>query len=159
MRLNRLGVSLTSEFMITSFEPYKWAKIGGAVFIVLLCSLLAKSAFPYLNVSAHEGSGPSSPKAQVHAVRRDRAASQGEHAHVSVVDRAVAEDSRALYEFTTTPKPSFDLVGFGFLCLSFLILLASTLNHVASRCLHSPMRIIASAKHSAVFLATLRLRI
>jgi len=145
--------------MTTSFEQYKWAKIGGTVFIVLLCSLLAKPVFSYLIASAHDGSGPSSPKTQVHAVRRDRTAAQGEHAHVSVVDQAVAEDSRAHFEFTSTPMPSFDFVGFGFLCLSFLILLASTLSHVASRCLCSPTRIMVGTKHTSVFLATLRLRI
>ncbi|WP_455381003.1 hypothetical protein [Acidihalobacter prosperus] len=159
MQLKQEGASLTSGFMITSFEQYKWAKIGGTVFIVLLCSLLAKPVFSHLFASAHDGTGPSSPKTQVHAVRRDRAASQGEHAHVSAVDQALTEDSRALFEFTSTPTPSFDFVGFGFLCLSFLILLASTLNHVASRCLHSPTRIIVGAKHASVFLATLRLRI
>lgn len=144
--------------MNSGFDQYKWAKIGGAVIAVLLFSVLLKPVLVSLVSSAQGGGDPSSAYVHSNALRRDRATSHGEHRQASVVDRAVMEDSRVFSEFTE-PKYMFNVVGFGFLCLALLILLAASLSASLSRSLRDPIASDQSLRGSSVFLSTLRLRI
>ncbi|WP_038090549.1 hypothetical protein [Acidihalobacter prosperus] len=143
--------------MITGFDQYRWMKLGGAVFIVLLFSVLVKPALASLAAIA-QNNAPPSTHAHATVLRRDRVTSHGEHTRASVVDRAVMEDSRGVFEFTE-PRHAFDVVGFGFLCFALLILLAALLNAAVGRSLRDPLEGGLQRKHSAVYLATLRLRI
>ncbi|AOU99118.1 hypothetical protein BI364_15275 [Acidihalobacter yilgarnensis] len=143
--------------MITGFDQYRWLRLGGAVFIVLLFFVLVKPALASLAAIAQNGAPPS---AHVHAnaLRRDRVTSHGEHTRASAVDRAVMEDNRALFEFTE-PKSPYSVVSFGFLCFALLILLAASLSALMGRRLRDPIESDLGSKHSPLYLATLRLRI
>lgn len=144
--------------MNSGFDQYNWAKIGGAVIAVLLFSVLLKPVLSTLVASIEGGGSPASAYTHTNVLRRDRATSHGEHTQVSVVDRAVMEDSRVFFEFSE-PKHAFSVVGFGFLSLVLLILLAASLSAALSRCLRDPVASDQSLRGSTVYLSTLRLRI
>ena len=151
------GPSLVIRRMNSGFDQYGWMKIGGAVFVALLFSILLKPALASLAPTAQGGSSSSS-YVHANALRRDRVTSHGEHTQASVVDRAVMEDNRVFFEFTE-PKGAFSVIGFGFLCFALLILLAASISAAVSRCLRDPIASDQRVNGSSVYLTTLRLRI
>lgn len=144
--------------MISGFDQNRWVRIGGAVVVALLFSVLLKPALTTL--AAPAGGTGSAPSTTLHAnnvLRRDRVATQGEHRQAAAVGRAAMEDTRAFYELSE-PKRTFSVIGFGFICFSLLLLLTSLLSGSESRRLRGFIASDQCVSRSLV-LTTLRLRI
>lgn len=143
--------------MVSRADQYKWMKLGGAMFVVLLFCVLIKPALESVAAVAQNGPTPAS-HSHANVLRRGRGASHGEHTRTSLVDRAVMEECRAILAFISA-KPRFDLVACVFACFAALLALCAAISASLGRRRFDPITDIVSARQSLVYLSTQRLRI